>query len=115
MAQRRRGSQFRMNFDGLTDAVTNLVGALVLLVVLLIGITERASYRPPTVAAGAAAEGDQTDETQLEDLFRRTEILREQVAQANRRIDRYEAELATIRERVADITASPANAEDESQ
>jgi hypothetical protein len=39
MAVVRRGSS-EFNFDGLTDSVTNLVGGLILLVVMVIGATQ---------------------------------------------------------------------------
>ena len=36
---KRRNSGVEFNFDGLTDAVTNLVGSLILLVVLILAVT----------------------------------------------------------------------------
>lgn len=36
----RRETRLDVNFDGLTDSVTNLVGSLVLLVVLVVAVTE---------------------------------------------------------------------------
>jgi len=39
MARQSRSTKVELNFDGLTDAVTNLTGTLILLVVLMLGIT----------------------------------------------------------------------------
>lgn len=47
MARRNRASRQEMNFDGLADSVTNLVGALILVVVLVMGVTEEAVSQAP--------------------------------------------------------------------
>ncbi len=49
---RSRDSQVEMNFDGLADSVTNLVGALILVLVLVIGITDEAGSQPPPPPPG---------------------------------------------------------------
>jgi len=49
MPRKRRSGKTELSFDGLTDSVTNLVGALILLVVLIIGVTREAvsQQQPP--------------------------------------------------------------------
>ena len=51
MAREQHASNTTLNFDGLTDVVTNLVGALILLVILLFGLTTEARVwrGPPAV------------------------------------------------------------------
>lgn len=64
MKRRRRQDGIELNFDGLTDAVTNLVGTLILLVVLVMALTHEAqphkggssSEPPPGPAAGGVRE-----------------------------------------------------------
>lgn len=58
-APRKQGLE--LNFDGLTDSVTNLVGALILIVVLLIGITQRAVYTPPAASVVTDSGVDEAD------------------------------------------------------
>lgn len=43
MKRERRQDGIELNFDGLADAVTNLVGTLILLVVLVVGLTRDAA------------------------------------------------------------------------
>ncbi len=84
-----------------------------MLVVLLIGITQRAGNTPPTIAAGASSDRSQVKKSQFEDLLRRTEILREELRRAHRRMDLYESELAQIRERVATLNGFKPQANDD--
>lgn len=72
-----RKQEIELNFDGLTDSVTNLVGALILIVVLVISITQRAVYTPPpesVVAESGADEADRPLET-IAELLRELDAL----------------------------------------
>lgn len=95
-----------LNFDGLTDAITNLAGALILLVVLLIGLTRSVVEEPEeVVGATPAAEpppaveqaaGDRT----LESLLETVQTLRARIAHIDREIkDIEEQRLPELRQR----------------
>ena len=102
MAGKRRRSQVELNFDGLTDSVTNLVGALVLIVVLLIGVTREAIYSAPTAAevpAEEAAEGPKS----VEELFTQVEILREQIRRTDLGIRKNEAQIPKYQAQVQQL------------
>lgn len=99
MTQPRR-SQLDMNFDGLTDSVTNLVGALILLIVLLIGVTQQAVMAPPPDATPQSTGVEQSDDadTTLAQLLRQATRLRAQAQQSRlhcRQIDQEVDELTT--------------------
>lgn len=57
MLRRSRTSGQEMNFDGLADSVTNLVGALILVVILVIGVTGDAVSQPPPEKSPSSRNG----------------------------------------------------------
>lgn len=85
MARKRRGDGLELNFDGLTDAVTNLVGSLLLLVVLVLGMS-----RPK--AADSGAGGASAAQQQLESL-------RLEIRGLHGQVDALEPQLRQLRER----------------
>jgi hypothetical protein len=97
MKRLRRRDTIELNFDGLTDAVTNLVGTLILLVVLVMMLTrESASFTPRETAAGA----DQQPQSAVS-LLERIEVLREQIRQVQREVQTLEDDLPGIQARIA--------------
>jgi hypothetical protein len=52
MTKPQRQTHVVLNFDSMTDTVTNLAGALILVVVLVLGITSRGAPSPPAVVEG---------------------------------------------------------------
>lgn len=85
MARGRRSEGLELNFDGLTDAVTNLVGALLLLVVLVLGLS-----RPKT--SDSAVGGQTAAEQQLD-------VLRNEIRDLHGQVDAIEPQLRQLRER----------------
>lgn len=65
MAQRGRNSSQEMNFDGLADSVTNLVGALILVVILVIGVTGEAVSQPTEKKSGGGTRNIMSLQQQL--------------------------------------------------
>lgn len=98
MARKRRNSQTELNFDGLTDSVTNLVGAMILLVVLLIGLTKRAVPDQPPHAANSATQ--QTDVGEMNQLLLQVESLMVAIQQTDQEIKDLEAEVPQLRAQV---------------
>ncbi|NQT16475.1 MAG: cell envelope integrity protein TolA [Planctomycetes bacterium] len=97
MTRRRRSESVVLNCDGLTDAVTNLTGTLILLVVLIFGITTEARIAPPS-EAGEAHEGRPIDP-----LVEETEILKLQIQQVDREIRRLEGDLPRLEQQAEDL------------
>jgi len=84
MARRRRNEGVALNFDGLTDAVTNLTGTLILLVVLIFGITTEArtpAPPPPPPPAPRTRQGKP-----ILPLLQKIEILKLQIEQTDKQI-----------------------------
>jgi hypothetical protein len=87
---RSRASEIDLNFDGLTDALTNLVGTLILFVFLLMAVTrEKTAVRPPApppvfLPADAPAHA------------RRSVDLLEEVAQLQAELQGMEAQTAAV-------------------
>ena len=52
MPAQARSQRVRFNFDSLTDTVTNLTGALILIVVLVLGLTRQTPFSGPQGTAG---------------------------------------------------------------
>ena len=91
MAQRRAGVE--LNFDGLTDSVTNLVGSLILLVVLVVAVTGPKvagieELPPPDNEPGAEQEVDL--------LLEQIRVLKLEVQTVDRDIQGMEARLPEI-------------------
>jgi hypothetical protein len=83
MAQVRNNDSVNVNFDGLTDSVTNLVGALILLVVLLVGITTKAVQDAPTPAFVGES---QVGQLPVDELLEQVVVLQAQLDNANQQV-----------------------------
>ena len=96
---RQRGNLIaRMNFDSLTDTVTNLAGTLILVVVLVMAITSparRGSDRPP-------AEGKP-----IGPLVKQLALIQRETQQVDEQIRRLQGDLAGLQERVKGLPAGP--------
>jgi hypothetical protein len=104
---RSRDSQVEMNFDGLADSVTNLVGALILVLVLVIGITDDAVSQPPVVPVTpspepAAAEPFRGDRT-LPTLENRVAILRSRLQTSDQDVTRLRSRLGELHEQAKEL------------
>ena len=102
MSQSRRGEQIELNFDGLADTVTNLVGALILLLVLIIGITSEAASQgepakpepPPTQDAG---------DRSIASLQQRIALLQTQLREVDRDVSQAKTRLAEAQDEVEQL------------
>lgn len=108
MSRRQRTQQVVINFDGLTDAVTNLAGVLILVVVLILGITSQTDSNPPQETSAAASAEDDS----LEPLLRRVQMLRLQILAVDEEIRRYEQELPELQRRLDALPKGPPSADD---
>jgi hypothetical protein len=91
MGRSRRNDELEINFDGLTDSVTNLVGALILLVVLIVGVTKAlptANTPPPPIAPQGWELPAET--RTIEELQRKVNLLTAHVARLDQEINQYE-------------------------
>jgi len=95
MARRQRNQKTELNFDGLTDAVTNLTGTLILLVVLLFGITTET--RPERATGGRPVAEDLEP---IGPLLEQVEVLKLQIEMVDRQIHRLEQGLPELQARV---------------
>jgi len=90
----RRSNELELNFDGLTDSITNLVGALIILVVLLVAITRPASDNRPSPGETRASDvTDSQGEKTAEEMLRQVQTLRQQIQSADREIAAMERRL----------------------
>ncbi len=96
---RPRTSQLELNFDGLADSVTNLVGALILLIVLLIGVTQRAVIAPPpgTVRDDGGAESSDEAETTLAQFLQQVTLLRSRTLQNQHRCESIQQDVSGLK------------------
>jgi hypothetical protein len=80
-----------MNFDGLTDSVTNLVGNMILLVVLLLGVTrEHIKSGPPQLAEQPPAPVTHAGPRTLDALLLQIQALRVEISNVDREIREFE-------------------------
>jgi hypothetical protein len=91
MARRRRENTVSLNFDSLTDTITNLAGALILVVVLVLGMSRDAPVdpRPPP-------EPTQEGEKLMGPLVVRLERARSQMR-------KLEADVGTLESGIEDL------------
>lgn len=106
MPRQRRNSAIELNFDGLTDSVTNLVGALILLVVLLLAITKEIPLNATPAMQGAARPAPLDGSKTIDELWLQVTQLRLQIkaadqyiATAEARVEELGAQAATLIER----------------
>ena len=100
MSRKRNASEIELNFDGLTDSVTNLVGVLILLVVLLVGVT---SSKALSLNAERSESSGTKKVEELIVLQRATELLRIQIANVDQQISKIEAELPELESKVNNL------------
>lgn len=98
MARVNRNSQVELNFDGLTDSVTNLVGTLILLVVLVMGLSKKSGGARPDPTSDAPRP--------IEELIGRVESLRAELAAIDREIsDIEQVRLPELRKQISDLNS----------
>jgi hypothetical protein len=98
MARRQRSFQIELNFDGLTDSITNLVGALIVLVLILLGIMNSPrllDVQREKAAGEAAAEAESVD-----DLLQEMQLLQARLALINSQMNAVESELPELKEKI---------------
>lgn len=105
MAQRRR-NELELNFDSLTDLITNLAGGFILLVLLLMGVTRPAQSQnkgaaesAPTPAPAAPESGDRA----ATPLRLRLNALRTQVQSVDQEIGKLREDLPSLRTEVDEL------------
>lgn len=93
-----------MNFDGLTDSVTNLTGTLILVALLLIGMTT--SYVRPAAKPKAAApnEAEEAASRPMGELLARLQTLQGQLASSDAEIKQMEQRLEELQDRYTELT-----------
>lgn len=103
MARRRRASDIEFNFDGLTDSVTNLVGALILLVVLLIGVSREAvsQTQPRPQPEPPKPGGDKS----IRPILERVNLLKGELAAMDGQIRTFEVRIAEQQQRIDELLA----------
>lgn len=97
---RRRHSRLELNFDGLTDSVTNLVGSLILLVGLVIAVTTPKSIgeRTPPPPDNRAGE-----EQPIDGLLETIRQLRAELDQIEQEVQRVETRIPSIAEEIQEL------------
>lgn len=95
----RRVSQLDLNFDGLTDAVTNLAGTLILIALLLMGLTQAA------VIPAAPNSVAPPDEQQAFEGPQKLDDLRQQIDQLLAGIHVSDQELEGLKKRLDELRA----------
>ena len=105
MARRNRSNQLELNFDGLADSVTNLVGALILLVVMVIGITKDVAgdAGPPQPEPHAGEDGA---EKPMLPLKQRIALLEAQVGQVDASINQLNGRLQPLKQEIEELLES---------
>ncbi|MCA9124141.1 MAG: hypothetical protein H6822_30410 [Planctomycetaceae bacterium] len=98
MANVRNNESVNVNFDGLTDSVTNLVGALILLVVLLVGITTKAVQKAPTPASVGESQAGQLP---VDELLEQVVILQAQLDNASQQVRIVAQQVTDVQRRLA--------------
>ncbi|HUG92361.1 MAG TPA: hypothetical protein VML55_16095 [Planctomycetaceae bacterium] len=100
MRARRREQQFNLNFDGLTDSVTNLVGALILLVLLIIGISREAlsEDKPPP-----SPQPPEIGQKSIIPLQHRVTLLQSQVHAVDVEITALDVRMNTLRDEIDEL------------
>jgi hypothetical protein len=104
MARRRGSGGIELNFDGLADSVTNLVGALILLVLLIIGVTREAVSQTTETPPRSQGGNENADgEVPLTPLANRAESLRSQLRSAERDIAEIDGNLEQLTQEVDEL------------
>lgn len=101
MARRRR-TELDLNFDSLTDLVTNLAGGFILLVLLLMGVTRPASSQnqPPPPPSPKENSGGDAEQKSMAPLLARVNQIKAQVKGVDQEIDKLKADLPALKNEV---------------
>lgn len=100
MARNSRRSRANLNFDGLTDAVTNLTGAMILLVVLLLGITREAQPE----SEGGPPPQPVVEVVPIDPLMQQAKLLKAQIQAIEAQIETIEREIPALEDEVKRLT-----------
>jgi len=92
MARTRRDQKVQLSFDGLNDAVTNLTGTLILVVVLILGVTSKVSSRAPVAPIPPRPSGEKP----IGPLLQQIEILRLQTNAVDKEIHDLEEAIPAL-------------------
>ncbi len=98
MAKAKPTDIIDVNFDGLTDSVTNLVGAIILLVVLIVGVTTNALQKAP---APNEAMASQSGEFPVDALLQQVVVLQAQIDGADQQVRLVARQVAEIRRQLS--------------
>lgn len=96
MSRQVRSNDIELNFDGLTDSVTNLVGSLILLVVLVVGLTSE--VRPKELPKAASEEVKA--ERSIASLIEQVEILSQQIRSVDQEVRTIEGRMPDHQQRI---------------
>src|SRR5437868_668991 len=101
---RSRDTDLELNFDGLTDSLTNLVGTLILFVFLLFALTReiKPEVAPQVVPKLAWTEVGKKRPTA--DLIRELASMQGELAALDGLVKQQESQAASLRERIDDLS-----------
>jgi hypothetical protein len=108
MPKPTRYAGVKMNFDAMTDTITNVAGAMIRLVILVLVITQPITQitpvgpRPPPLppsGPGGSSSADKTGKP-LRPLLAEIELLKTLIRDAENKTAAIERELPTLRDRV---------------
>jgi len=102
MAVQQAGHSIELNFDGLTDAVTNLAGSLVLLVVLIFAISREQPLRPDQQPERFEHQG--YGEKTVKALLARINDLKAQIKREEEQISRLESAIESLEEEIMPLS-----------
>ena len=108
MARNRREDQLEMNFDWLNDSLTNLVGNLILIVILLYAITTEVTKRePPQFVSAPPVEQPQTPKRagtkKVDDLLLELERLQADISQIDREMSELKRQVPELQTRAENV------------
>ena len=97
---KRRQSTLDLNFDSLTDTITNLCGGLILLVVLVAGVSRSkqsgvTALPPPENKVGA--------ESPMDELIDQIQIMQAEAQQIHHDVQRVESELPQLEDEIEQL------------
>lgn len=97
----RRNTTLELNFDSLTDTITNLCGGLILLVMLVIGASHpklegRDELPPP--------EGKVGGDSRIDQLLEHLQVISGQVEQVQQDTQRAESRLPDLEKEIEELT-----------
>lgn len=96
----RRGEGLELNFDSLTDVITNLVGGLIMLIVLVVGATQA---KVAGMLAPPPPDNKVGGETPMDLLLNKIHAMDEALQQVEREAQRIEERLPDIAGEIQDL------------